>query len=801
MDTSFSIIRLKIERNDLENIFLKFFNPNYLEFDQNLTLFVIQNDLIKEQVFPYKNKQKQPSYYVEKTSYVQKHGNFEIENIKQNVINDSDMKLEKYSNVIFSTSLVGSYKENKLLLTIRSNKKKTESADFVTLKNKLFDIPKNINDFVKISYFGEVFLEVILEQDQQLTNEIMESLKIDLDLSDFNFKIFKIMQSKLKIHKAKSIKHILKQALSLNKFIYQNKILGSDDWYVTEKTDGERAIIYYQANDKKLYLINSNISEIGLVFSEITQDFILDVEVITNKESNSYYIIDILYWKRLFDTFIFSERLAKLDELLEQGNNKMLFKKQFHKVDKDNLEMLEKLYEEHKKSETYQIDGLIFNNDKPYWDMDIYKWKPVELLTIDFLVKKADPKMIGLFIKSKPGFQVYILFCGITYSLFQNLRMRRIECYFDLFPEQTTKAKYFPIQFTDYLYYRPDSEPDIDDQICEFSYIPGDGWKFIKIRLDKLRDYKKGLTYGNDYRTAESIWDIINNPLTMENLVHPDKMYFSKTKENKDFPVTSFNSFVKTMLMNELKEYKLKKELTVIDLCAGKGQDLFRYAKNGVRNLYCFEKDLDALNELNSRKLTLKVGNIAIQSFNVDLTEPYKNIVGLVEDHLSEYIYCNFAIHYLIYSKESLENFFNIVDHFLDLCGRFIFTCFDGQKVFELLKDKERVDFINSDGEAKYIIEKKYKSKKLENYGQKISVKLPFNNEAYDEFLINFDTIIDYFEKNGYELEKYGSFSNYLDRFSMHNKSVFEELTESDKQFISLYSYVSLWKKPNKKKY
>lgn len=796
-----AIIRLKLEKNDIENVFSKLFNPDYLKLEQTLTLSTIQNDLIKEQVFPYQNKQKQPSYFIEKTSEIYKKNNFTIENINQKIIEDPNLKLDNYDNVIFSSSLIGNYKNHKLRLTIVSKKKKSESADFVTLRNKIFDIPKNINEFTKISYFGEVMLEIIVEKTEDLQtiiNDLMESLKIELDLTDFNYRIFKIMQSKLGMHKAKSIKHILNQAISLNKYIYQNKILGSqEDWYVTEKSDGTRAIISYQS-DKKLYLIHSQISEINLQIPDNIHEFILDVEIVEDK----FYIIDILYWKRLFDTFKFHQRYEKINELLEQlGKQDILIKKTFHKIEKDNLGMLEKIYEKFKNVDSpYIIDGLIFNNDKAYWDMNIYKWKPVELLTIDFLVKKASPKMIGLSIKSKPGFQVYILFCGITLSLFQNLRMRRIDGYFDLFPEQTTQAKYFPIQFIDYLYYHPESEPDIDDQICEFSYIPDSGWKFIKVRLDRLRDYKRGLTYGNEYRTAESIWDIIHNPLTMENLINPDKMYFAKTKENKDMPVTAFNSFVKQMLTNELKQYQARKELTVTDLCSGKGQDLFRYAKNGVRNLYCFEKDIDAINEFNSRKLTLNVGNIAIQVFNIDLNESYKSIIKLV-DHKSEYVYCNFAIHYLIYSSESLDNIFNIVDHFLDSCGRFIFTCFDGKKVFELLKDKDRVDFLNLDGEAKYIIEKKYKSKKLENYGQKIGVKLPFNNESYDEFLINLDTIIDYFEKNGYELEKRSSFGSYLDRFKTHNNHIFQQLTESDTNFVSLYSYVSLWKKPNKKKY
>ena len=36
----------------------------------------------------------------------------------------------------------------------------------------------------------------------------------------------------------------------------------------------------------------------------------------------------------------------------------------------------------------YEIDGLILNTNAPYYDQNIYKWKPLEKLSIDLYCVK-----------------------------------------------------------------------------------------------------------------------------------------------------------------------------------------------------------------------------------------------------------------------------------------------------------------------------------------------------------------------------------------------------------------------------
>ncbi len=107
--------------------------------------------------------------------------------------------------------------------------------------------------------------------------------------------------------------------------------------------------------------------------------------------------------------------------------------------------------------------------------------------------------------------------------------------------------------------------------------------------------------------------------------------------------------------------------------------------------------------------------------------------------------------------------------------GHFLMTAFDGQKIIDLLKEKDWETDI-------YSIKKQYKSNLLQTHGQKISVKLPFSPEPYDEYLINISWIADKFKMLKMSLIKTGSFSEYLPKY--HKK-----LSTDDEKFVSLYSY------------
>ena len=91
-----------------------------------------------------------------------------------------------------------------------------------------------------------------------------------------------------------------------------------------------------------------------------------------------------------------------------------------------------------------------------------------------------------------------------------------------------------------------------------------------------------------------------------------------------------------------------------------------------------------------------------------------------------------------------------------------------------------------------YLIKFKEEYKNLEEYGQIISLKLPFSKDKiYDEYLVNIEYLKDEFKKNNLIMEINNSFSDYFDDYSNHKSNY---LSDSDKIFTSLYHYYSFYK-------
>ena len=115
-------------------------------------------------------------------------------------------------------------------------------------------------------------------------------------------------------------------------------------------------------------------------------------------------------------------------------------------------------------------------------------------------------------------------------------------------------------------------------------------------------------------------------------------------------------------------------------------------------------------------------------------------------------------------------------------------TAFDGNKLFEFLsKNNGKWEY------EPYLIKFKENYKSLENYGQLISLKLPFSKDKlYDEYLINIDYIKDEFKKYNIILDTNIPFSEYFDEYTKYK---INKLNDNDKIFTSFYNYYSFYKK------
>jgi SAM-dependent methyltransferase len=449
--------------------------------------------------------------------------------------------------------------------------------------------------------------------------------------------------------------------------------------------------------------------------------------------------------------------------------------------------------------------------------MHVFKYKPMDKLTIDFLIKKCPQKLLGI----KPYIRganehLYILFCGINKNAYYALSMQLIKYYEEMFPGITKANEYFPIQFETsdciYAHIYKSKDENIDGEVGEFrlknvggneeeakNYIPE--WELVRIREDRRADVIHGSYFGNNYRVAELIWFNYKYPIIIEETKQIDAGYFVSHESMKHKAIRNFNSFVKSNVFATFSDTDW-----VLDLASGKGQDLARYRDNRVRNLLCLEIDQTAIIELISRKHDLVMRKkhqfdnrskynqpendfhkgIKVLVNQMDLNNKYTDNIQQLERlpiNTFNIIVCDFAFHYFLANKAALKNIIKFITHYLKPGGRFIFMSFDGAAVNNLLKNG---DYIND----KFGIKKLYKGHILLPIGQKISAKLPVNDTAFiEEYLVNIDYIEEEFKAVKMELEADEPFSKYLDKFKHEN------LDDIDKQFVSLYHVYIFYKK------
>ena len=279
-----------------------------------------------------------------------------------------------------------------------------------------------------------------------------------------------------------------------------------------------------------------------------------------------------------------------------------------------------------------------------------------------------------------------------------------------------------------------------EGMIVEFKYdlTRQGGWRWVplRVRYDKTAELRSGSrNFGNSYDVANSNWNSIHNPITEEMIITGnhipeyrgnDDVYYNNrkttgfdTKSLKDF----HNLYVKRKLITGVSQRKN----TLIDFAVGKAGDLSKWvsanlsfvlgidvSKDNIHN----KKDGACARYLNTRRkfphamdAIFLHGNSGHNIRNGDafITDKEKKIAKALFGNgakdrkvLEEGVYrhhgvgqegfnvssCQFALHYFFENAKTLHSFLRNVADCTALGGYFIGTCYDGKKVFQLLRDK-----------------------------------------------------------------------------------------------------------------
>jgi len=305
----------------------------------------------------------------------------------------------------------------------------------------------------------------------------------------------------------------------------------------------------------------------------------------------------------------------------------------------------------------YKTDGLVFlpNNmgvfqsnegasafssgNHPFrasrWNLN-YKWKPADLLTIDFRVDflksmdkgshgktlyeyRGDQKYVRVQLKTaiyqnraedNNALNFYVLNSGVKLaSLPESYPFFAVNPFLGEFESDGSMKNYmsdalFPVDANDNVYC---DSGDIltDGQIVECAYrrsIKEEQmrWHPHRVRADKQSP--------NSYLVAAASWYLINNPITRDFLSGvadssteegnlEDAVYYSDNKETIFLtkPLNDFNTgFVKSYLINRALTGYIRPK--VLDLAVGKFSDMSKYVHGGVNTLVGLEIGYDGLN-------------------------------------------------------------------------------------------------------------------------------------------------------------------------------------------------------------
>ena len=341
---------------------------------------------------------------------------------------------------------------------------------------------------------------------------------------------------------------------------------------VTEKADGERLLLYINGSGD-VYTIDSSkrVEGTGIKAKKEAYNSLIDGEYIhCNKridkvKRNLYAAFDIYFLnnEKLTSLPLLDEKkkcryneMLKLNKLLDTKTSSIDFIVKKHRYG-DNIFAENKKILDNPKSFPYEIDGLIFTpaNLAVYsyyptmpvelkvdmtWN-NVFKWKPPEQNTVDFLIKYIgdvrkdgiECRKFGLYVTDKNILSDY----NIDNVLTLRYKFNNIDKFneyletsekdvFKLFvPDKyyTNDVEFAYIELNDKKEARAENNDKIEkNTIVEFRFdLPTNSWKPIRVRTDKTRIFNKGIydKTANSAQVAIDTWDTIHNKISVSMIV------------------------------------------------------------------------------------------------------------------------------------------------------------------------------------------------------------------------------------------------------------------------------------------
>jgi hypothetical protein len=586
-----------------------------------------------------------------------------------------------------------------------------------------------------------------------------------------------------------------------------------DEYTVTDKADGERRLLFIHT-DGLAYMIDKDMNVTGTGASAPGQTgAILDGEYITASRHNTpiklFAIFDCYYnSSECVASQSLKKRLVYATSIAEKMNNANEGKPDVMRVKTkefyDNIfQGAEAILSSDKDDVlSYKIDGLVYTpKNLPVGAMfrgksarfggtwpRVFKWKPPEQNSIDFLVKvEKNEKGEDIVVPTHDGGfgKVLSLFVGFKGSYTKRITpedymMGRIpnltDYYNELFkipPKDLSKATVSIDK--DGIMHCLSGEVITHNAVVEMVLVD-ERWIPMRLRKDKVK--------GNDYNTAVNIYNSIMHPVTEDDV---------KSEQNISLPdivVGADDAYYKRIYPREMSatltmiefhnQWVKRKQLIerfrgrcsrVFDVACGAGGDLGKFLTNNFKVIVGVDKSTDNISNgkdgayarllQNPRrdKATVvfmpmdfgkpfDVNNETVRYLLTDegkstqYSKKYAGIIGKKFDLVS----CQFAIHYFMESKSTLRIMVQNIARVIEDGGYFVGTCLDASAVDAAFNERN-VPIDGSltgmyDTRVIWNITKLYdRLDASNNYQKKIKVYLETINQSIDEYLVDMPTL------------------------------------------------------------
>jgi mRNA (guanine-N7-)-methyltransferase len=532
------------------------------------------------------------------------------------------------------------------------------------------------------------------------------------------------------------------------------KILSGEDYALTIKLDGRRNLLYIFNGmilniDSKL-----DISDTGIRCDQYLNGTLLDSEIFKGK----YCIFDIIFYNgtdlRDDAEFNLEKRIELMNEIDKAVNTDELVVKPyiFGDIYTNSMKYLQEKFSSFNPDDHYtDFDGIIYVPvNKPYpasQNSNVpLKWKPDQLNTIDFKIKKLSEN-------DHEDFDTWKLYC---YTEGEKGNSRQdILFTFDNYSDSLNTINVNKDISWNYN----------DGAIVEFYYDKStEQFVPLKHRIDK--------SHGNYIGVARDNFDTIINPFDFE-LLKPGKarknMYF--------FNMRRYHNWIKRKLLHKYSS----KAISLLDLSCGKGGDISKWCDNNIRYVEGYDIDLTSIKEAKARteKMLTKptTKNFDYNFFHCDLGKE------TIETEKSfDIATCFFAIHYFFKNEKTILNFIKNLSC-LRVGSYFIVTTFSDAKLKE-------IDYTISNHRAS--VTKVGEISSDTAFGNTITVRLQDSvlEHSTDEYVVNSDYFMWLMNSNGFILDEESNFEEHYSEWKKNNNFL-----SNDEKQLSFLNKVYVFKK------